>query len=69
MHIENFPSNTEGCLLCGETFGKDFVGGPRINGEGGSFRKFKEIKGFLSQKGPENVKFNIFNVIPDKEKK
>ncbi|MGY6562373.1 MAG: DUF5675 family protein [Luteibaculaceae bacterium] len=68
FHTGNLPKDTKGCLVCGETFGKDFVGGPFIEGQPGpSRRKFSEIKGFLNSKGPENVKLNIFNVIPTTE--
>jgi len=61
LHTGNYPSNTEGCLLCGKSFKKNFVGS--------SVNKFGEIKGFLNSTGAENVKFNIFNVIPDEGKK
>ena len=67
IHKGNFPTNTEGCLLPGCTFGKDFVGGARINGQGGSTRKFNEIKGFLNSEGANNIKFNIFNIIPNEK--
>ncbi len=67
IHTGNWPGDTEGCLLPGCTYGPDYVGGPEVDGEFGSTRKFKEISRFLNAKGAENVQVNIFNVTPDEE--
>ena len=57
IHIGNYPFQTTGCLMPGCTYEKDAVYS--------SEDKFKEVEGYLNSKDAENVRFNIYNVIPD----
>ena len=59
IHIGNYPDDTAGCLMPGCSYEQD-----KVNASGD---KFKEVEGYLNSKGAENVRFNIYNVIPDEE--
>ncbi len=79
MHIGNFNDNTTGCLLPGCGFGIGKIGQKgietpeEIEPRAGFLRtnssgpKLGEINSFIRQKGPENVKVNIFNIIDDEK--
>ncbi|NMG71312.1 DUF5675 family protein [Parazoarcus communis] len=51
IHNGNYPHNTDGCLLVGETRGTDFVGS--------SVSMLQTLKAFLQSNGIENVNLSI----------
>jgi hypothetical protein len=74
FHAGNFHDNTTGCSLPGGSFGIGKLGDAKVTPEragflrtSGSGPKLKQINSFIIQKGPENVKYNIFNIIPPKK--
>jgi len=75
FHSGNFNDQTEGCPMPGCGFGIGRAGDAQVTPSRvgflrttGSKPKLGELNRFIKQAGPENVKVNIFNVIPDNEK-
>ncbi len=55
IHNGNYPKNTRGCLLVGDSKGNNYVGN--------SVKTLGRMNNYINSKGHSNIKINIFNLI------